>query len=357
MPQVCGVFCDSVVGNRQDMIVLALHPRRMTAIADSTGLRFSEGMTCLIVGMFFFVGQDAMMKWLLGDYSVWMLIGVRALVSVSILVPLIAYLGGPHRLITPLWHLHLIRATLFALGFSLFYTAFPFMGLAEVTTIFFSAPLITALFAALFLRESIGFLRGAALIIGFVGVLIAMKPGGETFTWVATLPLFCAVSYAASQIVARKIGDRESTLTVGLYTLAPSAPIVALVGWGLNQLVDIEPEFSHLRFAFPMPDTEGAIWLIGIGVTGMIGYLLNSRAYQVAPASLMAPFDYSYLPIAAVLGFVLWGEVPPWNTLAGMTLIVGSGVFIGYREIVTARRAKAVHIAPTAPFVTDSPHT
>ncbi|MBU2998311.1 DMT family transporter [Roseovarius nubinhibens] len=327
----------------------------MSDTAFQPSSRPLEGMTCLMIGMVFFVVQDALMKTLLATYPVWMLIGARATISVMILVPLILYLGRPHRLLTPLWPLHLIRATLFAVGFCLFYTAFPFMGLAEVTTIFFSAPLMTALLAAVFLRETIGLQRGLALVIGFIGVLIAMRPGGATFQWVAVLPLICAFTYALSQIVARKIGDRESTLTVGLYTLAPSGPIVALLGWSVNQVFDFGPEFSHLRFEFPIPDGSGILWLAAIAGAGMMGYILNSRAYQVAPASLMAPFDYSYLPMAAVLGYLLWGEVPPVNTVVGMALIVASGVFIGYREIQTARRAKAVHIAPTAPFVVDSP--
>ena len=327
----------------------------MSLASDTSNLRSVEGIGCLMVGMIFFVFQDAMMKSLLGDYPVWMLIGIRAAVSVAVLLPLIAYLGNGHRLITPLWPLHLIRATLFAIGFSLFYAAFPFMGLAEVTTIFFSAPLITAVFAVVFLRETIGFYRGTALIVGFAGILIAMNPGSDTFQWVAILPLLCAISYALSQIVARKIGDRESTLTVGLYTLAPSGFIVAGMGWGLNAVLEIGPEFRHLRFEYPMPTPEALPWLILMALLGMIGYLLNSRAYQIAPASLMAPFDYSYLPMAAVLGFLLWGEVPPLNTVIGMALIIASGIFIGYREIVTARRAKAVHMAPTAPFVVDVP--
>ena len=143
------------------------------------------GVLCVIAGMTFFVGQDALMKNLLGPYTVWLLMAVRGVAAVLVLVPLILILGGRNRLLTPLWPLHLLRGVLFAFGFSLFYSAFPFMGLAEVSTIFFAAPLITAVAAALFLRESIGPHRLAALVIGFAGVLIAMAPSGEAFNWVA----------------------------------------------------------------------------------------------------------------------------------------------------------------------------
>jgi drug/metabolite transporter (DMT)-like permease len=201
---------------------------------DSPGLpsRALHGILCVEIGTLFFVAQDAMMKSMLALYPIWTLIFARSVMSVLVLLPLVVVLGGPHRLLTPLWPLHLARAALFTTGFTLFYAAFPFMGLAEVTTIFFAAPLITALMAALWLKETIGPHRLGALVVGFAGVLIAMNPTGDAFTWIAILPLLCAVTYAASQIIARRIGDRESTLTVGLYTLGFSGLMILPMGWG-----------------------------------------------------------------------------------------------------------------------------
>lgn len=299
--------------------------------------RIVHGLICIEIGMLFFVVQDAMMKSLLMTYPVWVLICIRSVVAILILTPLVVILGAPHRLLTPLWPLHLLRAALFALGFSLFYAAFPFMGLAEVTTIFFSAPLITALLAALLLKETIGPHRIGALIVGFAGVIIAMNPTGGAFSWIAILPLLCAFAYALGQILARYIGDRDSTLTMGLYTLAPAAPIILLMGWSLNQIVDLGPEFHHLRWDFPAETFADAPRLLLLGGVGMAGYLLLSRAYQVANASLVAPFDYTYLPFAVVLAYLLWDEVPPTATLIGMGLIVASGLYLGFRELRATR--------------------
>lgn len=317
--------------------------------------RAVQGLLCVEAGMLFFVLQDAMMKSLLDVYPIWALLFVRSVVSVLILTPLIAVLGGPHRLLTPLWPLHLARAALFTTGFSLFYAAFPFMGLAEVTTIFFSAPLITALMAALWLGESIGPHRSAALACGFAGVVIAMNPVGETFSWVAVLPLICAVMYAASQVLARRIGDRESSLTVGLYTLAFSGVLILPMGWIVNQLIDVGPEFRHLRWAFPEGIVSDPGPLVLLGGVGMVGYILLGRAYQVANASLIAPFDYSYLPFATVLAYVMWHEVPPAATLAGMGLIVASGLYLGFRELRAARRAREQPLVAEAVYAPGSP--
>ena len=149
------------------------------------------------------------MKSLLGEFTVWMLILTRSVIAVLVLVPTILYLGRPHRLFSPLWPLHLARAVLFAFGFSLFYAAFPFMGLAEVTTIFFAAPLMTALLAAIFLDETIGRHRIGALVAGFAGVLVAMNPTGDAFRWVAILPLICRRS---SQYIRQNSGPPQAAV-------------------------------------------------------------------------------------------------------------------------------------------------
>jgi len=330
----------------------------MSYIAPDAGQvnsRALEGILCIAFGMLLFVGQDGMMKFMLGAYPLWMLIFVRAVLAALILIPIIVWAGAPHRLITPLWPLHLARAGLFAGGFSLFYTAFPFMSLANVATIFFSAPLITAVFAAWFLRERIGPHRIAALLVGFSGVVITMKPSGDAFQWIAIFPLICAASYAASQIIARKIGDRETTITTGLYTIGLSGLLIIPMGWSVNQVLPIGPEFQHLRWEWPAVSLFEAARLALLGVLGMVGYMLLSRAYQVASASMVAPFEYTYLPIATVMGIFLWGETPASSTLLGMGLIVASGLYIGFREVSHARRSATPAPTATATFVPGNP--
>ena len=323
--------------------------------ADGARSKAAAGVVCVEAGMLLFVVQDGLMKSLLGEFTVWMLIFTRSVVTVLVLAPTILILGRPHRLFTPLWPLHLARAALFAFGFSLFYAAFPFMGLAEVTTIFFSAPLMTALLAAIFLNETIGRHRIGALLIGFVGVLIAMNPTGDAFQRVAILPLLCALTYAISQVIARRIGDRDTTLTTGLLTIAFAGVFIVPLGYVVNLFLEIGPNFHHLRWDWQLPAWERVHLLILLGSIGMVGYMLLSRAYQIAPASLIAPFDYTYLPFATAMAYVVWAEVPAVNTLIGMALIVGGGIYLGYREVIAARRL--IEPAPTAEavFVPGSP--
>ncbi|MGI3183630.1 DMT family transporter [Nioella aestuarii] len=305
--------------------------------------RAIEGISSVILGMTFFVVQDGMMKSLLEDYTVWQLIVTRGVMAVMVMVPMILWFGAPHRLITPLWRLHLLRAALLATGFAAFYGAFPFMGLAEVSTLFFSAPLIIAVLAAVWLGESIGPHRTGALIVGFVGVLIAMNPTGEAFSWVALMPLTCALFYAIAQILARRIGDRETTLTTALYTLVFSGLLIIPVGWLTNQLVPIPLEHTHLQYTWVLPTGWELGRLALLGGVGLVGYFLLTRAYMVTSASLVAPFDYVYLPIASLMAYVLWGEVPGAATLTGMALIILSGLYLGYRELRSSRATLSPH--------------
>ena len=332
----------------------------MTSISPPTHTapsRSVQGIIAIELGMIVFVFQDAMMKSMLESHPVWFLIFMRASVAVFFLVPTIAFLGKPHRLLTPLWPLHLLRAFLFACGFSMFYAAFPFMGLAEVTTIFFSAPLFTALMAVIFLKESIGPHRIGALIVGFIGILIAMNPFDGEFSWIAILPLTCAVTYAASQVLARKIGERESSLTVGLYTLAMSGILILPMGWGVNQIFAFGPEYSHLQWSFGIADSHDLLMLVILGLFGTVGWILLSRAYQIASPSLVATFDYSYLPMATIFAFFVWGEVPPTETFIGMGIIIISGLYIGMREIRAARASKIQPFVAETTYAPGNPLT
>ncbi|MEQ8666898.1 MAG: DMT family transporter [Rhodospirillales bacterium] len=317
--------------------------------------RAAQGIGCIMAGMVLFVFQDAYMKSLLGEYPFWPLVVVRSVMTAIVLVPAILWLGRPHRLLTPYWPLHMCRAALFAVGFSLYYTAFPYMTLASVTTIFFAAPLITAVFASVFLGERIGPLRIGALVVGFGGVIVIMRPGSDSFQWVSVLPLICATTYATSQIIARKVGERETSLTMGLHTLVMAGIFITAGTWALNQVSDIGQQVPHVRWTWDGLTGEAIPALLFLGACGMVGYVLLQRAYQIADASLVAPFEYAYIPMIAILGYVVWDEVPEPTTLIGMALIVASGLFLGYRELVNARRRDETPVTAETSFVPGNP--
>lgn len=301
--------------------------------------RTLQGIVCVIAGMVLFVGQDLLMKGMLTTYPVWMLIFVRSVVALLTLLPLVLWLGAPHRIYTPLWPWYLARAVLFAGGFAMFYAAFPLMGLAEVTTLFFAAPLMTATLAAVFLQEKIGIHRVLALLVGFAGVVIAVNPTGGNFGWISILPVMTALTYAISQTIVRKIGEQDTSLVIGLYTISLSGVVIIPIGFAVTQVIEITPDLIHLRMSWPVPALDGLGMLALLGGIGTVAYTLVSRAYQIASASVIAPFDYSYLPLAALFGYLVWGEVPHFTTFVGMVLIVSSGMYTAYRELRIEREA------------------
>ena len=134
-------------------------------------------------------------------------------------------------------------------------------------------------------------------------------------------------------------------MTLGFYTVVLCGVLVTPLGYAVNLVFDLGPDFRHVRWDWSVSLDDAPV-LLFIGLNGMIGYMLISRAYQIADASVVAPFDYTYLPFAAAMAYVIWDEVPGWNTMTGMILIVGSGLYLGYREIRQNRRV--LEPTPTA---------
>ena len=324
----------------------------MTDTARASGRspdRILIGILSIVVGMILFGVQDGMMKVLLNDYTVWMLLAVRGYVAVVVLVPLICYLGPPHRLLTPLWPIHVLRGFLFAIGFSSMYAAVPLMSLAKVMTIFFTGPLLITLFAVIFLGEKIGRYRIAALLVGISGIVVAIDPTVGGFDWAVLFPLATAFFYAIQQTLSRWMGDRETSMTLGLYSLGSASVFVMIMGYGLNYFLDMGPDFHHMRWEVWLPPLEESGILLFLGFNGMVAMLLLWRAYQIAPAGAIAPFDYTYLIWAVLIGYFFFDEVPTTNTIVGMLLIASSGLYIGFREIQQVKRKKSM--APTAEVI------
>jgi drug/metabolite transporter (DMT)-like permease len=115
--------------------------------------------------------------------------------------------------------------------------------------------------------------------------------------------------------------------------------VIIPIGFAVTQVIEITPDLIHLRMSWPVPALDGLGMLALLGGIGTVAYTLVSRAYQIASASVIAPFDYSYLPLAALFGYLVWGEVPHFTTFVGMVLIVSSGMYTAYRELRIERKA------------------
>ena len=222
---------------------------------------------------------------------------------------------GAWRTKRPLAHLWRTAAGLavMSVGFS----ALRYLPLAEATTIGFAAPLFSVMLSALVLKESVGRHRWSAILIGFVGVLVVMRPeAGHLPAIGLALAIAAAFGVAVITITLRQIGTTESTQTTVLW-FTGSCTLV------LGPLMPFFGEFHDAR-------TWGI--LLGLGLFGGIAQLLMTAALRFAPVAVIAPFDYTQLLWAVLLGWFLWQTQPPPSTWIGAAIIVASGLYTLYRE-------------------------
>ena len=300
----------------------------------------AAGIAFLLLATTLFPVQDVIIKTLSGDFAVHQIVFWRGVFALPIVAGFAWLSGGLWPLKLGSVPLQLARA---AAGFSsylVYYMALAAIGLAETAAITFSTPIFVTILAMFFLGEKIGLFRWFAVALGLVGVVIIVQPGAGVFEPAAVLALLAAVSYAVSIILTRKLGNRTNGGSMTLFTVC-----FFIVGGGLLGLV-----FSHVEAASPHPSLdflyrgwtplESRDWLLLMALGGIsgVGFYALSQAYRLAEASVVTPFEYTYLPWAFLWGWVFFGSLPGLSTGVGLVLIVGAGLLIVFREASLGRR-------------------
>jgi drug/metabolite transporter (DMT)-like permease len=275
------------------------------------------GILTMIAGVFGLASMDALGKYLGETYPIAQIVFVRALLGLPFLV-LLARLShaGIGQLRTARPYLHAVRALLAAAGVFSFYTALRFMPLAEVTAIAFAAPLIVTALSAPLLGEPVGWRRWAGVLAGFAGVLIVVQPGTAAFQWAGLVALLAAACYALMLMTARKYAASESALSLVVWSTLGTALLTGVV----------------TPFQWVPPATADLPWFLAIGVLGGLTMLLLTRAFQLAPAAVVAPFDYTAMLWAVGYGWLVWRDVPAPTTWLGSAVIVAAGLYVMHRE-------------------------
>lgn len=275
-----------------------------------------RGILMLVVAVSFFALLDVTSKWLTQTYPVPMVVWARYSAQTLLMLLLLGPRLGAGLLRTRVPGQQIVRG-LVLLGVSvLFLTALSLMPIAEATAISFMAPLILTAMSVVVLRERVG--RGAwvAVTTGFIGVLIIVRPGGELFTPVVIVPIVSAFFYATYQLLTRRMAGIDPTMTTLFYG--------CLVGTVLLSLA------TPLFWAAPLSVLDG-IMLLTTGVLGGLGHFALIRAFELAPASVLAPFLYVQLVIVTGLGYLVFDAFPDVWSLIGMTIIVVSGGWVASR--------------------------
>ena len=203
--------------------------------------------------------------------------------------------------------------------------AFSLMPMADATAFLFTSSLIVPMFGFFFLKEHVGPYRWGAILIGFLGVLVMLKPTGDVNMMGAAVALSAALMHATLQTILRSLGKTESPETITFYFVF------------IGTFVSLIP----LPLVFVMPTWAEAPYIIGLGLTGVAAQMMLSLAYKNAQAAIVTVFNYSGIIWATMFGWMFWNDWPTHTILTGGAIVIASNVFIVFREQRLARIARA----------------
>ena len=302
-----------------------------------------HGALCAMGAAFCFSFNDLGIKLVSDNYAVHQVVLIRSLVGMTTFLAIIMPLAGGWRVIrTRRLGAHLARGTCVVIANTMLFLGLAALPIADAVAIYFVSPMVIAVFSVVFLSETVGPRRWLAIGIGFIGVMMVVKPGTTAFQLASLLPAMAAVFYAGLHIISRHIGDTESAATMAFYILVTfilfSSGMGLLTGDGRFAGAG-GPALEFLLRAWAPIDPGDWPVLIMLGVTGVAGGYLIGQAYRLAEAAYAAPFDYLAMIMAIIWGITVFDTWPDWLSWAGMALILGSGLFLLWRETVKARMA------------------
>ena len=299
-----------------------------------------QGVLCLVFGLVALSFQDSLIKWMSGDYPLHQIVFTRSCIAILLTVYFAHLEGGIRLLRTRRLPLQLARGMLMVIANICYFLALAAMPLADAAAIFFVAPLFITALSVPFLGERVGPWRWAAVAAGMAGVVVMLRPGEGLAEIAALLPIAAALCYAVMQMLTRRLGgtDRASTLAFYIHVcfIAVGAVFGLIAGDG-HFATGGHPSMEFLLRAWAWPSAFDAFLMLSCGILiAVAGYLL-AQAYRIAEATLLAPFEYTAMPFAVLWGVLWWGDWPDATAFLGIALIVGSGLFVFYRETLRSR--------------------
>ncbi len=290
------------------------------------------GIALTLAGMLMFAANDTLGKWLVGTYSAGQVLLIRSLAALVVLAPFL-WRGGRAAVLRPArpW-LQLARVVFATADAFFFYWAVAYLPLADAMTYWMAAPIYVAALSSVLLGEKVGWRRWSAIGVGFLGVVIALRPSAATLTLPALLCLLGSLAFALSIMTARALRG------------TPDASLVAyqMIG-GLIAGALIAPG------QWVSPDPLSFLLLSLLGIVAMVAHVCVNRSVKFAEASVVMPFHYTLLIWAILFGYIVFDDVPHPATLAGAALIIAAGLFIFFREQKLGKAPQPQSLAPTDP--------
>lgn len=286
-------------------------PSRSAAVA---------GIGFMLLGIFLFCCNDALGKWLLGTYSVWQMLAIRSIAAMLLLFPFI-WREGRAVLDAPRPWLQLVRVMLSVFESIMFFIAVTYLPLADTVTFYLAAPIYVTALSALFLKEPVGWRRWSAVVVGFAGVIIALRPSAATLTLPALVAIAGSLCFAVFLIITRMLRGTSD---------------VVMVSGQFGAMLAVSGAIAPFSWVTPSAVDFGLLMILG--VVAMTAFACVNRSLKLAPASVVVPYQYTMIVWAVALGWMVFGDVPDGFTIVGGAIIIVAGLYIFWREQVVARR-------------------
>jgi drug/metabolite transporter (DMT)-like permease len=275
----------------------------------------APGIGLMLAGITLFSINDALGKWLLVTYSVGELLLVRSLAAVVLIAPFVWQAGLAQFRDAPRPGLQIVRVALSTLEVAMFFWAVSYLPLADTVTFYLAGPIYVTALSVVLLREPVGWRRWTAVLVGFGGVVLALRPSMASFTLPALIALAGSISFAASLVATRMLRATSNTVLV-------AGQIGATLVFGA----------IATPFAWVKPSTLDFALMSLFGVISIVALACINLSLKWTAASVVVPYQYTLIVWAIVLGYLVFGDVPDPLTLIGGAVIVGAGLYIFWRE-------------------------
>jgi drug/metabolite transporter (DMT)-like permease len=298
----------------------------LAKISDNSDERSARlaGIALMLFAIFLFSFGDALGKYMVATYAVGQLLWLRACAALLVLSPLIwKHRADFVRMERP--KLQLLRVVLSTLEVAAFFLATVYLPLADVITYYLASPVFVTALSAIFLGERVGWRRWSAILVGFLGVVIALRPSTQTLSWPAMIALAGSLSFSVLMLITRSL-----RATPGIVMASSQFAGTFLLGVLMSPFGWVTPNLSSL-----------GLFAVA-GCISVSALLCVNRSLKLAAASVVAPYQYSMIIWAVLFGLIVFGDVPQTATIAGAAIIIGAGLYIFLRERKLGREESAV---------------
>lgn len=271
-----------------------------------------RSLLLMVLGILLITANDAATKHLVQTYPVGQVIGLRQAATLMVLLPYVMLFSHWSQLRMVDVQGQLARGVLFIIGSALIVWSLAELPLATAITMLFLSPVFMVLLSMPMLKERIGHHRWVAVLGGFAGVLIILRPGGMDFQWALLIPLAAAAVNALRDVLTRRMSRSESSMSILFWS-----NIILMAGG-----------FATLSLGWKPVDAQAALWIVAAGVFNGTAHFCMIEALRSGEASLLAPIRYTALLWAALFGFLIWGEVPDVWLWAGAAVVVASSLYM-----------------------------